>query len=73
MLRVALVTGGMGGLGEAGPFRAGVVGTIPMQRLGKSEKIGGIRSCPASGLAACMTGARPKINGGQHYIWSCRN
>jgi len=47
-------------------IREGIRMSIPMQRLGRPEEIGGLVSYLASDLAGFITGAVININGGMH-------
>ena len=75
--RLALITGGMGGLGETISTKmvtaipkeildSKILPQIPLGRLGKPEEVAGLIIYLCSEEAAFVNGANIAINGGQH-------
>ena len=75
--RIAVVTGGMGGLGETISTKmvtaipkeildSKILPQIPIGRLGKPDEVAGLIIYLCSEEAAFVTGANISINGGQH-------
>ena len=64
--RIALVTGGMGGLVPKDILESRIISRIPAGRLGRPEEIAELVRFICSDAAAYMTGSNVAMNGGLH-------